>query len=172
LVPSERKRSQRHSEGFDTLLSGYLPRRHVGRRQAVGRHFGRYARDSAKPRSYFGDIRAISGGPLVLKLATAHANRWKVMAMDDRELANNWHVDIEFSEDDVHTHASARAQLRDGETVTTTGDAYRNPKDTSEPMIGEEIAAARALIALGTELLHAASMRIEQATHHPVHLYR
>ena len=39
-------------------------------------------------------------------------------------------------------------------------------------MIGEEIAAARGLIALGTELLQAASSRIEQATHHPVHLYR
>ena len=29
-----------------------------------------------------------------------------------------------------------------------------------------------ALIALGTEMLQSASMRIEQATHQPVHLYR
>jgi hypothetical protein len=28
------------------------------------------------------------------------------------------------------------------------------------------------LIALGTELLQQASRRIEQVTHHPVHLYR
>lgn len=92
--------------------------------------------------------------------------------MYDQVLDNKWHVDIEFSEDDVHTHASVRAQLRDGETVATTGDAYRNPRDATEPMIGEEIAAARGLIALGTELLQAASSRIEQTTHRPVHLYR
>jgi hypothetical protein len=92
--------------------------------------------------------------------------------MYDKALENSWHVDIEFSEDDVHTHASVRAQLREGQTMTTTGDAYRNPKDESQPMVGEEIAAARALIALGTELLQAASAQIEKATQHPVHLYR
>lgn len=92
--------------------------------------------------------------------------------MYDKDLANKWRVEIEFSEDDVHTHASAHAKLRDEATMTTTGDAYRNPKDDSQPMVGEEIAAARALIALGTELLHEASTRIEQATHQPVHLYR
>lgn len=92
--------------------------------------------------------------------------------MYDKDLSNKWNVEIEFSEDDVHTHASARAQLGGDDSIATTGDAYRNPRDPSLPMIGEEIAAARALIALGTELLHAASARIEQGTHHPVHLYR
>jgi hypothetical protein len=94
-----------------------------------------------------------------------------VIDMYDMDLTNKWLVEIEFSEDDIHTHASARAQLRD-DTISTTGDAYRNPRDPGTPMIGEEIAAARALITLGTELLHAASARIEQSTHHPVHLYR
>jgi hypothetical protein len=100
------------------------------------------------------------------------AGHRKVMAMYDRNLDYNWHVDIEFDEDETHTHAIVRAQLGDGETMTTLGDAYRNPKDSSQPMIGEEIAAARGLIALGTELLQRASTRIEQVTHHPVHLYR
>jgi hypothetical protein len=90
--------------------------------------------------------------------------------MYDSNLDNIWPVEIRFTEDDVHTHATVRAQLRDGETMTATGDAYRNPRDSSQPMVGEEIAAARALITLGTELLHAASTRIEQATHKPVHL--
>jgi Domain of unknown function (DUF1876) len=90
--------------------------------------------------------------------------------MYDRNLNYNWHVDIEFDEDDTHTHATVRAQLGDGETMTTLGDAFRNPKDASQPMIGEEIAAARGLIALGTELLQSASTRIEQVTHQPVHL--
>ncbi|KWX66441.1 dsRBD fold-containing protein [Mycobacterium sp. NAZ190054] len=92
--------------------------------------------------------------------------------MYDKDLNPNWHVEIEFSEDDVHTHASAHAKLRDATEMTATGDAYRNPRDDSQPMVGEEIAAARALIALGTELLHEASTRIEQSTHQPVHLYR
>ena len=84
---------------------------------------------------------------------------------------SNWHVEIELVEDDVHTHAKAHARVRDGATITTYGDAYRNPKDASQPMVGEEIAAARALIALGTELLQAASKQIEQATQRPVHLH-
>lgn len=92
--------------------------------------------------------------------------------MYDRDLDTKWHVDIEFDEDDTHTHATVCAQLGDDETITTAGDAYRHPKDASQPMIGEQIAAARGLIALGTELLQAASRRIEQITHQPVHLYR
>jgi Domain of unknown function (DUF1876) len=101
----------------------------------------------------------------------AHPIQWKVIAMYDSNLDNIWHVEVKFVEDETHTHATVRAQLRDGETMTTHGDAYRNPKDASQPMIGEEIAAARALIALGTELLEAASARIEQVTHRPVHLH-
>src|SRR6478609_1510156 len=87
----------------------------------------------------------------------AHPGNRRVMAMYDKDLSNKWHVEIDFGDD---------------ETVTTLGDAYRNPKDSSQPMIGEEIAAARGLIALGTELLQRASSRIEQVTHQPVHLYR
>jgi hypothetical protein len=94
------------------------------------------------------------------------------MAMYDKNLDTKWHVEIDFDEDETHTHAIVRAQRGDGETVTTLGDAYRNPRDGSQPMIGEEIAAARGLIALGTELLLSASSRIEQITHQPVHLYR
>ena len=92
--------------------------------------------------------------------------------MYDKDLSNKWRIEIDFDEDETHTHATVRAQRADGETVTTLGDAYRNPKDNSQPMIGEEIAAARGLIALGTELLQSAASRIEQVTHQPVHLYR
>lgn len=91
--------------------------------------------------------------------------------MYDADLDSNWHVDIEFDEDDTHTHATVRAQLGYGQAMTTRGDAYRHPKDTSQQTVGEEIAAARGLIALGTALLQTASAQIEQATHHPAHLY-
>lgn len=93
------------------------------------------------------------------------------MAMYDKDLSNKWRVEIDFDEDETHTHATVHARCGD-EAVTALGDAFRNPKDSSQPMIGEEIAAARGLIALGTELLQRASSRIEQATHQPVHLYR
>jgi hypothetical protein len=92
--------------------------------------------------------------------------------MYDADLATNWHVDIEFDEDETHTHATVRAQLGAGGAMAARGDAYRHPRDASQPMVGEEIAAARGLIALGTALLETASARIEQATHHPAHLYR
>jgi hypothetical protein len=91
--------------------------------------------------------------------------------MYDKDLDIKWHVEIDFDEDETHTHATVRAERADGETVTALGDAYRNPKDGGQPMIGEEIAAARALIALGTELLQSASSRIEHVTHQSVHLY-
>ncbi|WNG91837.1 dsRBD fold-containing protein [Mycobacterium sp. ITM-2016-00318] len=91
-------------------------------------------------------------------------------SMYDRVLDNDWHIDIKFDEDETHTHATVRARLGDDGEMTAIGDAFRNPTDISQPMIGEEIAAARALIALGTDLLHRAGARIEAVTRHPVHL--
>ena len=87
-------------------------------------------------------------------------------------MPNPWTVEIDFDEDDTHTRATARATIRGNETVITHGDAYRNPRDESRPLIGEEVAAARALIVLGTELLQSAASQIEQVTHHPGHLAR
>src|SRR4030088_1714307 len=54
------------------------------------------------------------------------------MAMYDKNLDNNWRVEIDFDEDETHTHATVRAQRGDGKTLTTLGDAYRNPKDSSQ----------------------------------------
>ena len=92
--------------------------------------------------------------------------------MYDRILDTNWHVDVEFDEDDTHTHATVHLHLDDGQIMTVRGDAYRPPRDARQPRVGEEIAAARGLIALGTALLETASAQIEQTTQHPVHLYR
>jgi hypothetical protein len=90
--------------------------------------------------------------------------------MYDKFLDNDWLIDIQFDEDDTHTHATVRARLGDDVELMAIGDAFRNPRDISQPMIGEEIAAARALIALGSDLLHRAGARIEAVTRHPVHL--
>jgi hypothetical protein len=83
-----------------------------------------------------------------------------------------WDVEIKFDEDDTHTHATARARVRDDVTLTARGDAYRNPKDSNQPVVGEEIAAARALIDLGTQLLHTAAAQIEQVTHERAYIVR
>jgi hypothetical protein len=90
--------------------------------------------------------------------------------MYDRDLTNIWRIEIRFDEDETHTHATIKVEFDDGDTMTAVGDARRNPKDPNQPMIGEEIAAARGLIALGTELLHRAGGRIEAVTRHPVYL--
>ena len=90
--------------------------------------------------------------------------------MYDKILDDDWHIDIRFDEDETHTHATVSAHLGDDDTLTAIGDSFRNPRDIAQPMIGEEIAAARALIALGTDLLHRAGARIEAVTRHPVHL--
>jgi Domain of unknown function (DUF1876) len=89
------------------------------------------------------------------------------MTMYDKDFSNNWRVDIEFDQDATHTHATVYAQCNGGEILTTRGDAHRDPTGCGHPMIGEEVAAARGLIALGTELLQIASSRIEHTTHVP-----
>jgi hypothetical protein len=92
----------------------------------------------------------------------------KVIAMQ----STGWHVIIEFDEDDRHTHATVTARVREHRPMTARGDAYRNPSDANQPVVGEEIAAARALIDLGTQLLQAAAAQIEQVTNQPAHVVR
>jgi hypothetical protein len=63
----------------------------------------------------------------------------KVIAMQN----TGWHVIIEFDEDDRHTHPTATARVREDRPMTARGDAYRNPSDSNQPLVGEEIAAAK-----------------------------
>jgi Rv2632c-like len=98
----------------------------------------------------------------------AHPFMRKVITMQ----STAWHVIIEFDEDDRHTNATATARVRENRPMTARGDAYRNPSDSNQPLVGEEIAAARALIDLGTQLLQAAAAQIEQVTNQPAHLAR
>jgi hypothetical protein len=83
-----------------------------------------------------------------------------------------WNMAIEFTEDDTHTHATAVATLTDATEVRGRGDAFRHPDDSSQPMVGEEIAAARALFNLAGQLLQRASGQIESVTHQTAHLSR
>lgn len=81
-----------------------------------------------------------------------------------------WQMEISFDEDDTHTHANAVVRFADGTDARARGDAYRNPRDPSQPMVGEEIAAARALSDLASQLLERAAGQIQSATHEKAYL--
>lgn len=86
--------------------------------------------------------------------------------MDNQRL---WTVEIVFSEDEDHTRADAWMKAG-GREWRGWGRARRNPVDPDVPVIGEELAAARALSDLTHRLIHAAAEQIETFEGHPVHL--
>jgi Rv2632c-like len=88
----------------------------------------------------------------------------------DRAPQRVWTVEVIFTEDADRTRADAR--LRGGEAEWHGwGRARRNPVDPDVPMIGEELATARALSDLSHQLLDQAAHKIERFEGHPVHLY-
>ena len=68
-------------------------------------------------------------------------------------------IEIMFEEDADHTDARAAIALR-GARFTGFGRARRNPGDPNLPMVGEELAAARALSDLAHKLVDAAAETI------------
>jgi hypothetical protein len=78
-------------------------------------------------------------------------------------------IELTFEEDVDHTVAVASLVIR-GATFTASGRARRNPADLHQPMIGEELAAARALSDLAHKLVEAASEAISGREGQPVHL--
>jgi hypothetical protein len=81
-----------------------------------------------------------------------------------------WRVDIVFTADDPTTRADALLEIA-GRHYHGWGRSRRDPADPDRPIIGEEVAAARALIRLGQQLLGAAENDIEEIEHHPVAIY-
>jgi hypothetical protein len=73
----------------------------------------------------------------------------------------NWHVDVAFTEDDRRTRADAVLEIR-GRRFHGWGQAKRAPGDPSVPVVGEELAAARALADLSHQMLQAAIDSVEQ----------
>jgi hypothetical protein len=78
-------------------------------------------------------------------------------------------ITLHFSEDDDHTDARAVLTLR-GATFTGWGRARRNPSDPNVPMVGEELATARALSDLAHKLLDGAAEGISEFSERPAHL--
>jgi Domain of unknown function (DUF1876) len=82
-----------------------------------------------------------------------------------------WRVEIVFTDEgDERMRADAILQLA-SQRFHGFGQAKRAPEDPNIPVIGEELAAARALSHLSHQLLHAAAERIEQFEGHPVKVH-
>lgn len=70
---------------------------------------------------------------------------------------------LHLAEDETFTVVHAELNLR-GEHFEATGQARRNPTDPPIPVIGEELAVARALQDLTGQLLERAHDKIERHT--------
>lgn len=81
-----------------------------------------------------------------------------------------WTVSITFNEDEHATRADAVLNGI-GFDLEGWGRSRRNPADPDVPMIGEEVAAARALTDLTHHLLDRAAHSIESWEGRPVHLH-
>ena len=81
-----------------------------------------------------------------------------------------WRVSIVFTEESDRTRADARLELAD-QRFHGFGRAKRAPEDPSVPVIGQDLAAARALSDLSHQLLDAAAERIEKFEGHTVNLH-
>ena len=81
--------------------------------------------------------------------------------------SKTWNVQITLDEEDDDTRADAALSIDTGMQMRGHGVSRRNPRDESEPKIGDELAAARALADLAHQLLATAANDIEAKTHVP-----
>jgi Rv2632c-like len=78
-------------------------------------------------------------------------------------------IELAFDEDGDQTRAHISVVVR-GVTFTASGRARRSPTDSNVPLVGEELAAARALSELAHRLIEAATEAISDKEGRPVHL--
>jgi hypothetical protein len=81
-----------------------------------------------------------------------------------------WQVNVAFTEDGDRTRADATLELAD-QRFHGFGQAKRAPGDPNLPVIGQDLAAARALSELSHQLLNAAAARIEEFEGHKVNVH-
>jgi hypothetical protein len=75
-----------------------------------------------------------------------------------------WHVEMEFQEEGDRTRAAAMVRLGDGTEYRAQGNAHRHPSDPEQLRVGEEIAGARALMDLASQLLQKAHTEIDEVS--------
>lgn len=79
-------------------------------------------------------------------------------------------VDVTLTEDADHCEAVARVRMRDHD-FAGWGRARRHPADPEMPVVGEELAVARALSDVSHQLVVAAADSLESALGRPVALH-
>jgi hypothetical protein len=82
-----------------------------------------------------------------------------------------WTVQILLGEDEDTTRADAVLDMQGKTEIQGHGTSRRNPDDPSVPMIGEELATARALSDLAHQLLVVCARDIENSTRTPASLH-
>jgi hypothetical protein len=70
-------------------------------------------------------------------------------------------IDLRIDEDETNTLVFAELTMRD-DYFEAIGRARRNPTDRPMPIVGEELATARALGDLALQVMEAARTKIEQ----------
>ena len=70
-------------------------------------------------------------------------------------------INIRIDEDDTNTLVFAELDMR-GDHFEAIGRARRNAHDRPMPVVGEELAAARALGDLALQVMESAQVKIEQ----------
>lgn len=70
-------------------------------------------------------------------------------------------IAVRIDEDDTNTLAFAELDLR-GDHFESIGRARRSPDDRPMPIVGEELATARALTELSCKVMDSAHVKIEQ----------
>jgi hypothetical protein len=81
----------------------------------------------------------------------------------------SWVVDVELVEDGDETTARAVLRVDDGRPIESRhGRAVKAPRDDSMPIVGDKIAAARALYHLADTLLADASTTMSDVEHRDV----
>lgn len=83
--------------------------------------------------------------------------------------SKKFRVDLEVVEEGNTTEAQARLVIG-GDEITAKGTAHRNPSDPDKPVIGDELAIARALLLLARELGQKVDEGIAAYEGHEVHV--
>jgi hypothetical protein len=86
------------------------------------------------------------------------------------KMMKQWQTEILIGENEGRTYAEARLTTEVGDRLVGIGTAACSPQDLDVPEIGDEVAVARALLDLGSQLMAVASSDIEGVTHEHVHL--
>lgn len=86
-------------------------------------------------------------------------------------VATTWRIQVTLSREGPETTAQAVLVAGDPDRLGAVGHARRNPEDAEDPVIGDEVAVARALRRLADRLIDTAEDEISERTGHSAHVH-